>query len=264
MQIEDLGFCAQGRGARVRARDTPSRTTARFPHNTSGGQLSVGQAGAAGGFLGLVEAIRQLTGEAARPAVDGREGRASSSGFGMINFDRGLVLGRGDPGGAHDAAAHPPEAQEPDPAHAAADAAAGRAQPRRARPDGGRGARPVRAAGVPRLRRGAVSAARSLPRLPVGCGSTGSAQDGAGELLADTVLHHSNDLFFRERLPWRLGLVRLDVGPTVVAHLHGDVPPAPARVRVDRAPRQCGPGGARRLPREGDSEHGRRSRSCAS
>ncbi len=58
------------------------------------------------------------------------------------------------------------------------------------------------------------------------------AQDGAGVLLADTVLHHSNDLFFRERLPWRLGLVRLDVGAAVVAHLHGDVPPAPARVRV--------------------------------
>jgi NAD(P)-dependent dehydrogenase (short-subunit alcohol dehydrogenase family)/uncharacterized OB-fold protein len=57
-------------------------------------------------------------------------------------------------------------------------------------------------------------------------------QDGAGELLADTVLHHSNDLFFRERLPWRLGLVRLDAGPAVVAHLHGDIPPAPARVRV--------------------------------
>jgi NAD(P)-dependent dehydrogenase (short-subunit alcohol dehydrogenase family)/uncharacterized OB-fold protein len=58
------------------------------------------------------------------------------------------------------------------------------------------------------------------------------AQDGAGELLADTVLHHSNDLFFRERLPWRLGLVRLDAGAALVAHLHGDVPPAPARVRV--------------------------------
>ena len=57
-------------------------------------------------------------------------------------------------------------------------------------------------------------------------------QDGAGELLADTTLQHSNDLFFRERLPWRLGMVRLDSGPTVVAHLHGDCPPAPGRVRV--------------------------------
>jgi NAD(P)-dependent dehydrogenase (short-subunit alcohol dehydrogenase family)/uncharacterized OB-fold protein len=58
------------------------------------------------------------------------------------------------------------------------------------------------------------------------------SQSGAGELLSDTVLHHSNDLFFRERLPWRLGLVQLDCGPIVVAHLHGGVPPAPARVRV--------------------------------
>lgn len=41
----------------------------------------------------------------------------------------------------------------------------------------------------------------------------------AGELLAETTLHHSNDSFFRERLPWRLGVVRMDAGPSVVAHL---------------------------------------------
>jgi len=58
------------------------------------------------------------------------------------------------------------------------------------------------------------------------------SQSGQGELLAATVLHHSNDLFFRERLPWRLGLVKLDNGPTVVAHLHAAVPAAPAAVRV--------------------------------
>ncbi|HVL55573.1 MAG TPA: SDR family NAD(P)-dependent oxidoreductase, partial [Burkholderiaceae bacterium] len=57
-------------------------------------------------------------------------------------------------------------------------------------------------------------------------------QDGAGELLSETLLHHSNDLFFRERLPWRLGMARLDAGPTVVVHLHADVPPAPSRLRV--------------------------------
>ena len=55
-----------------------------------------------------------------------------------------------------------------------------------------------------------------------------TAQDGAGELISETVLHHSNDPFYRERLPWRLGLVRLDAGPTVIVHLHGDVAsPAP-------------------------------------
>ncbi len=59
------------------------------------------------------------------------------------------------------------------------------------------------------------------------------AQPQGGELLSATVLHHSNDLFFRERLPWRLGLVRLDCGPTVVAHLHERIGAAPSRVNVD-------------------------------
>lgn len=66
-------------------------------------------------------------------------------------------------------------------------------------------------------------------------------QDGAGELLSATTLHHSNDLFFRERLPWRLGMVHLDAGPSVMVHLHGDVTDAPRRVtvgvRLDRAGR---------------------------
>ncbi len=49
-------------------------------------------------------------------------------------------------------------------------------------------------------------------------------QSGEGKLLGTTTLHHSNDLFFRERLPWRLGFVQLDAGPTLMVHLHGDVP----------------------------------------
>jgi NAD(P)-dependent dehydrogenase (short-subunit alcohol dehydrogenase family)/uncharacterized OB-fold protein len=58
------------------------------------------------------------------------------------------------------------------------------------------------------------------------------AQDGAGELISQTLLQHSHDLYYRERLPWRLGMVRLDCGPTVIVHLHGDVPPPPTRLRV--------------------------------
>jgi NAD(P)-dependent dehydrogenase (short-subunit alcohol dehydrogenase family)/uncharacterized OB-fold protein len=57
-------------------------------------------------------------------------------------------------------------------------------------------------------------------------------QGGEGELLSDTLLHHSNDLFFRERLPWRLGLVKLACGPTVVAHLHAAIAPPPTKVHV--------------------------------
>lgn len=57
-------------------------------------------------------------------------------------------------------------------------------------------------------------------------------QTGLGELLATTAVHHSHDSFFRERMPWNLGMVRLDVGPTVVVHLHGGCAPPPCRVRV--------------------------------
>lgn len=88
MQFEDLGFCRKGEGPDfVRARSFTNDGD--FPHNTSGGQLSVGQAGAAGGHLGLVEALRQLTGTAlGAPVKDAAVGLVS--GFGMINYDRGL------------------------------------------------------------------------------------------------------------------------------------------------------------------------------
>ncbi len=98
MQIEDLGFCKKGEAKDfVRAHSLTAEGT--FPHNTSGGQLSVGQAGAAGGYLGLVEAIRQLTGESLGARVANAK-IGVVSGFGMINFDRGLcsaaaVLGAG-------------------------------------------------------------------------------------------------------------------------------------------------------------------------
>ncbi|CAM4117557.1 SDR family NAD(P)-dependent oxidoreductase [Bordetella muralis] len=52
-----------------------------------------------------------------------------------------------------------------------------------------------------------------------------------GVLLASTTLHHSNDLYFRERLPWRVGTVRMDAGPSVVAHVHQDCADG-ARVRL--------------------------------
>jgi acetyl-CoA acetyltransferase len=91
MQLEDLGFCAKGEGpAFVRGRSFT--WDGEFPLNTSGGQLSAGQAGAAGGFLGMVEAVRQLTGEASgRQVPDAKIGLVS--GFGMINYDRGLGSG---------------------------------------------------------------------------------------------------------------------------------------------------------------------------
>ncbi|HEY6820766.1 MAG TPA: thiolase family protein [Burkholderiales bacterium] len=91
MQIEDLGFCPKGEAPQF-VRSHTFTHDGSFPLNTSGGQLSVGQAGAAGGFLGMVEALRQLTGAAGgRQVKDAALGLVS--GFGMINFDRGLGSG---------------------------------------------------------------------------------------------------------------------------------------------------------------------------
>jgi acetyl-CoA acetyltransferase len=91
MQLEDLGFCSKGEGAAF-VRKHSFTWDGSFPLNTSGGQLSVGQAGAAGGFLGMVEAVRQLTGQAdARQVKKAKLGLVS--GFGMINYDRGLGSG---------------------------------------------------------------------------------------------------------------------------------------------------------------------------
>jgi uncharacterized OB-fold protein len=43
-----------------------------------------------------------------------------------------------------------------------------------------------------------------------------------GTLAVATVVTASNSVYFRERSPWRTGLVVLDAGPGVVAHVHGD------------------------------------------
>ena len=90
-QIEDLGFCAKGEGPDFIRRHS-FEANGSFPFNTSGGQLSVGQAGAAGGTLGIVEALRQVTGQSLGARVENAR-HALVSGFGMINFDRGLCTG---------------------------------------------------------------------------------------------------------------------------------------------------------------------------
>ena len=91
MQFEDLGFCDKGQGpAFVRAHRMTHDGD--FPNNTSGGQLSSGQAGAAGGFLGLTEAIRQLSDAADGHAVKGAQ-LGLVSGFGMVTYDRCLCTG---------------------------------------------------------------------------------------------------------------------------------------------------------------------------
>ena len=88
IQIEDLGYCKKGEGGKfVEAHDLTYKGN--FPVNTGGGELSVGQAGLAGGYLHLVEAVRQLRGEAQGHQVKEAE-RALVTGIGWLNYGRNL------------------------------------------------------------------------------------------------------------------------------------------------------------------------------
>jgi len=89
LQLEELGLCQVGQASRFLTEDS-FIPQGRVVHlNTSGGQLSAGQAGFAGGFMGLTEAVRQLTDQALGNQL-AEVRNALISGFGMINYNRGL------------------------------------------------------------------------------------------------------------------------------------------------------------------------------
>jgi len=86
MQLEQIGFCKRGQGSRF-VLDTDLTYSGRLPLNTSGGQLSAGQPGLASGFVNLIEAVRQLRGEATgRQVPDPRN--AMVTGIGVVPFIR--------------------------------------------------------------------------------------------------------------------------------------------------------------------------------
>ena len=86
MQLEAFGFCERGKGSDyVLATDLSVR--GQLPLNTGGGQISVGQPGLASGGLNLVEAVRQMFGEATgRQIADPRT--ALVTGIGVIPYGR--------------------------------------------------------------------------------------------------------------------------------------------------------------------------------
>lgn len=82
IQLADLGLIDDA------ARFIRQRVAgARLALNTSGGQLSAGQAGAAGGMHGLVEATTQLLGQAGARQVSART--AVVTGYGMVLYRYG-------------------------------------------------------------------------------------------------------------------------------------------------------------------------------
>lgn len=81
VQLEDLGFGAPHAVLGAIA-------GGRLALNTGGGQLSAGQAGAAGGLHGLVEAVAQLRGRGGARQVDGAR-LALVTGYGMVAYRHG-------------------------------------------------------------------------------------------------------------------------------------------------------------------------------
>ncbi len=68
IQIEDLGFCAKGEGGRFVADGNLISGVGRLPFNTDGGGLCNNHPANRGGMTKVIEAVRQLRGEA-HPAV---------------------------------------------------------------------------------------------------------------------------------------------------------------------------------------------------
>jgi acetyl-CoA C-acetyltransferase len=68
IQLEDLGFCPKGAGGRFVADGNLISGSGKLPFNTDGGGLCNNHPGNRGGMTKVIEAVRQLRGEA-HPAV---------------------------------------------------------------------------------------------------------------------------------------------------------------------------------------------------
>jgi acetyl-CoA acetyltransferase len=91
LTLEDAGFCAKGEGMRF-LRDHDLTYAGDFPVNTHGGQLGMGQAGAAGGMTQVVEAARQIMGRSDVRQVAGCDTVYVSGTGGVMSEQSALVL----------------------------------------------------------------------------------------------------------------------------------------------------------------------------
>jgi acetyl-CoA acetyltransferase len=86
LQLEDIGFCARGMSGQF-LKSTDLGPDGTFAINPGGGQVSGGQPGLAGGSVNLVEAVRQLRGEAGARQLR-HPGPALVTGIGAIQYVR--------------------------------------------------------------------------------------------------------------------------------------------------------------------------------
>jgi acetyl-CoA acetyltransferase len=91
LHLEDLGFCPKGEGGRF-VEDGRTAPGGSFPMNTNGGGLSYTHPGMYGMFL-IVEAVRQLRGEAGARQLDSPEVAVAHGSGGVLSCMSTLVLG---------------------------------------------------------------------------------------------------------------------------------------------------------------------------
>ena len=93
VELEDLGFCAKGEGGRF-VEGGRIRLGGALPVTTHGGLLSAVHPGLAGGMFHVIEAVRQLRGEAAERQVPDAELVLAHGNGGIIGIHCTLILGR--------------------------------------------------------------------------------------------------------------------------------------------------------------------------
>lgn len=92
VELEDLGFCPKGEGGRFVA-DGHIGLDGSLPTTTHGGLLSAGHPGLGGGFFHVLEAVRQLRGEAGERQVRDAEIALAHGNGGAIAIHCTLILG---------------------------------------------------------------------------------------------------------------------------------------------------------------------------
>lgn len=84
IQLEDLGFCAKGEGGRFVADGNLISGVGKLPFNTDGGGLCSNHPSNRGGMTKVIEAVRQLRGEAHPKVQVPNCGLAVATGIGGV------------------------------------------------------------------------------------------------------------------------------------------------------------------------------------
>lgn len=98
VELEDLGFCPKGEGGRY-VEGGRIGLGGELPVTTHGGLLSAGHPGLGGGFFHVLEAVRQVRGEAGQRQVPNVEVALAHGNGGVVSVHCTLLLGKEESGG---------------------------------------------------------------------------------------------------------------------------------------------------------------------